>query len=71
MMRIIFIILIILISIGCKPDNLEIEVYTSDVEFAQEGEVITVPVKASFNLLGDDESGDLERARRVSAKYLS
>ena len=70
-MRIIFIILIILISIGCKPDNLEIEVYTSDVESAQEGDVITVPVKASFNLLGDDESGDLERTRTAAMKYLS
>ena len=70
-MRIIFIILIILISIGCKPDNLEIEVYTSDVESAQEGDVITVPVKASFSLMGDDESGDLERARTAAMKYLS
>ncbi len=70
-MRIIFIILITLISIGCKPDNLEIEVYTSDVESAQEGDVITVPVKASFSLMGDDESGDLERARIAAMKYLS
>ena len=70
-MRIIFIILITLISIGCKPDNLEIEVYTSDLESAQEGDVITVPVKASFSLMGDDESGDLERARIAAMKYLS
>ena len=70
-MRIIFIILITLISIGCKPDNLEIEVYTSDVESAQEGDVISVPVKASFSLMGDDESGDLERARIAAMEYLS
>ena len=60
-----------IILLGCKPDNLEIEVYTSDVESAQEGDVITVPVKASFSLMGDDESGDLERTRNAAMKYLS
>ena len=43
--------LFILVSIsivigGCKPDKLEVEVYTSDVESASEGEVVEVPIKA-------------------------
>ena len=33
-------LLICIVLIGCKPDNLEIEIYTSDIESAFEGEVV-------------------------------
>ena len=54
-MRIISIIISLLmciVLIGCKPDSLEIEIYTSDVESAFDGEVVEVPLKATFSLMG-------------------
>ncbi len=55
---------------GCKPDELEIEVYTSDVEAVREQELLMVPVKASFKLLGDDKEGQLAEAKVIAQKYL-
>ena len=56
--------------IGCKPDNMEIEIYTSDIESASEGEVTEVPLKATFNMMGEDEDNQLPKAKKVALKYL-
>ena len=57
---------------GCKPDKLTIEIYSSDVEIAALGqEVIDVPIKVEFSLLGDDEEGLLDRVITTSKEYLS
>jgi hypothetical protein len=55
---------------GCKPDKAEIELYTQDIRDAQDGEVIEVSAYFEFGLLGDDEEGNLEKARTVAQKYL-
>ena len=46
---------ITLMFFGCKPDKLEIEIYTSDIDSASEGEIIEVPMKATFRLMGEDK----------------
>jgi len=56
--------------IGCKPDNMEIEIYTSDIESASEGEVNEVPLKATFNMMGEDEENQLPKAKKIALKYL-
>ena len=57
---------------ACTPDVVDINLYTSDVEDAAfEGEVIEVPVKASFSTYSDDEDDDLEKATIIAEKYLS
>ena len=57
---------------GCKPDKLTLEVYSSDVEVAAQGqEIIDIPIKVEFSLLGDDEEGLLDRVIAISKKYLS
>ena len=67
-----FVIFIISIMIiGCKPDTLEIEIYTSDIESASEGEVNEVPLKATFNMMGEDEENQLPKAKKIALKYLS
>ena len=67
-----FVIFIISIMIiGCKPDKLEIEIYTSDIESASEGEVNEVPLKATFSILGEDEENQLPKAKKIALKYLS
>ena len=50
---------------------MNIEVYTSDIELAAEGELFEVPVQVEFSLLGDDEDGTLDRVIAASKKYLS
>ena len=57
---------------ACTPDVVDITLYTSDVEDAAfEGEVIEVPVRASFSTYSDDEDDDLEKATIIAEKYLS
>ena len=56
--------------VGCKPDNLEIEVYTSDIESASDGEVVEVPLKATFKLMGEDKDNQLPKAKKLALKYM-
>ena len=68
-----YFLIIVSISIvigGCKPDKLEIEVYTSDIESASEGEVVEVPLKASFSLMGEDKENQLPEAKKIALKYM-
>ena len=55
---------------GCKPDNLLVKLYTTDVEVSAGGEIVEVPVTAVFSLLGEDEDGSLEKAVEVTKRYL-
>jgi hypothetical protein len=67
-------ILLLLISfflVSCKPDLFEIDLYTSDVEVASEGEIALVNIKATFDMLGEDDDGDVDRAITIAKKYLS
>jgi len=63
-------LLICIVLIGCKPDNLEIEIYTSDIESAFEGEVVEVPLKATFSLMGEDKENQLPVAKDIALKYM-
>lgn len=65
-----FFFLAILLS-SCSPSVVDISVYTTDIEAAQEGEIVEIPIKASFTLYSDDDDGDLARATAISKKYLS
>ena len=56
---------------GCTPSVLDISLYTTDVEVALEGEIVEVPVRASFSTYSDDDDGDLEKATIIAEKYLS
>ncbi len=60
-----------LIIISCKPSRLEVEVYTSDIESASDGEVVEVPLKASFSLMGEDKENQLPEAKKIALKYMS
>ena len=55
---------------ACKPDSIEIEVYTSDIKSVANGEVLEVPLKASFNLMGEDKENQLPKAKIIALKYL-
>ena len=68
--RFFIIIIISIMIVGCKPDNLEIEIYTSDIESASEGEVVEVPLKATFRLMGEDKENQLPLAKKLALEYM-
>ena len=63
-------ILLIVFLTSCSPSNVAVSIYTSDIDVAQEGEVLEVPVTASFSLYSDDD-GELESASQIAEKYLA
>ena len=56
---------------ACNPNSIEIEVYTSDIKSVSNGEVLEVPLKASFNLMGEDKENQLPKAKIIALKYLA
>ena len=62
-------VLILFLS-SCSPSVLDVTLYTTDIEAANEGEVFEVPVRASFTMYSDDD-GELESASAIAEKYLA
>ncbi|MDC3361056.1 hypothetical protein OAY84_05460 [Candidatus Thioglobus sp.] len=71
MRKILSLLFLSIIISGCNPSEVDITVYTSDVGATLEGDIIEVPIKASFTLYSDDEDGDLDKATAIAEKYLS
>ena len=63
------ILLFALLLSSCSPSVVDLSLYTTDIKAAQ-GEVIEVPVRASFTLYSEDD-GELDRASSIAEKYLS
>jgi len=63
-------VLLIVFLTSCSPSNVAVSIYTTDIDVAQEGEVLEVPVTASFSLYSDDD-GELESASQIAEKYLA
>ena len=58
-------LLLIAFLSSCSPSAVDVSIYTTDIGIAQEGEVLEVPVTASFSLYGDDD-GELESASLIA-----
>lgn len=54
---------------SCKPDRIELELYTSDIQAAMAGEILEVPVEFVFDSIGDDDDGKIEKAIAIAKKY--
>ena len=67
---IIYFLFVFVVISGCKPDKLEIEIYTSDIDAASDGEVVEVPLKATFKLMGEDKDNQLPKAKKLALKYM-
>ena len=65
-----FSLFVFIVLSACKPNSIEIEVYTSDIKSVSNGEVLEVPLKASFNLMGEDKENQLPKAKIIALKYL-
>ena len=66
----IILILSLFILPACKPEKLQIEVYTSDIQSVNEGEILEVPLKVEFSIIGEDKNNELPKATGVAKKYL-
>jgi len=66
------IILLLSVSIlsSCKPSELNIEIYSSDMQSVSAGEIVDVQVKTNFKLMGSDEKGLMPKIMEVVKKYL-
>ena len=62
--------LIISFLTSCSPSVLDVTLYTTDIEAANEGEVFEIPVRASFTMYSDDD-GELDTATLIAEKYLA
>ena len=69
--RTILILIISFLVISCTPDEMELNLYTSDIDAVSNGEVINLPVKISFSMPGEDKNNDLEKAKNIAKNYLS
>lgn len=56
--------------LGCTPDELRIEIKTSDLAKAVNGGTVEVPFVAVFDVMGREEGDDLDQVVRVARKYL-
>lgn len=63
--------LTLLVVSACKPDLVELEVYSSDLQSAAVGDVVEVPIKATFRLLGEDKKNQLPQAKTNALKYMA
>jgi hypothetical protein len=55
---------------GCTPDELELTVYSSDVDTAERGEVVEIPATVRFSMVGKDEKGALQQATEIARRWL-
>ena len=55
---------------ACKPNSFETIIYTSDVEEVKNGEIIEVPMKLSFQMLGEDTDNSLEKSKNIAIDFL-
>ena len=69
--KIINLLLLAIFISSCAPSDVDLVVYTTDVDAVLDGDIVEVPIKASFTLYSDDEDGDLDRATAIAEKYLS
>ena len=55
---------------ACNPNISETTIYTSDFEQVKNGEVIEVPMKLSFQMIGDDADNSLEKSKNIAKNFL-
>ena len=69
MKRLAAMLVVLMILPACKPDKIELELYTSDIQTAAGGEVVEVPCVITFGSIGDDEDGSIAKAMEAAKKY--
>ena len=61
----------LMLLVGCTPDYVKVDLYTSDLQDAFLGKVIEVPAEMEFSgHLGDDADTDVQQVIQLSKKFL-
>ena len=55
---------------ACNPNISETTIYTSDFEQVKNGEVIEVPMKISFQMIGEDADNSLIKSKNIAKNFL-
>jgi hypothetical protein len=55
---------------ACTPDELELTVYSSDVQAAASGEAVEIPAIVTFSMVGEDDKGLLRQASDLASRWL-
>ncbi len=61
--------LLILLN-ACNPNSSQITIYTTDIEEVKKGEILDIPMKLSFQMIGEDEDNSLEKSKNIAIKFL-
>ncbi len=71
--KVLFVVILLFSAIvlfSCKPDEIEIELYSSDIIDAMVSGVREVPVVITYELMGSDNSEEIQQATVIAKKYL-
>jgi hypothetical protein len=60
-----------LLLTSCDPDEFIVELHADDIEAARNGDPLLVPATITFQLMGDDKEGHLEKATEIVKKYVT
>ena len=64
-------VLPLIFLVGCTPDYVKVDLYTSDLQDAFMGKVIEVPAEMQFSgHLGDDADNNVQQVIQLSKKFL-
>ena len=55
---------------ACNPNSSQITIYTTDFDEVKKGEIVDIPMKLSFQMIGEDEDNSLEKSKNIAIKFL-
>ena len=67
----IHVLLVVLLTYSCKPTDIEITLYTSDIDEVKNDKLINLPVTITFSSIAEDKNNLFERASIVAKEYAS
>ena len=61
---------LLLLLNACNPNSSQITIYTTDIDEVKKGEIVDIPMKLSFQMIGEDEDNSLEKSKNIAIKFL-
>ena len=54
---------------ACNPNSSQITIYTTDIDEVKKGEIVDIPMKLSFQMIGEDEDNSLENPKILQSNF--
>ena len=61
---------LLLLLNACNPNSSQITIYTTDIDEVKKGEIVDIPMKLSFQMIGEDEDNSLEKSKNIAINFL-